>query len=66
MARELEIVFDDSLYASKEFQSKEVTSSLVYPTISYLKSHLVKDLHKFKYTTAVNSEKKFPGKIFPR
>jgi hypothetical protein len=56
MARELEIVFDDFLYASKEFQSKEVTSSLVYPAISYLKSHLVKDLHKFKYTKELRQE----------
>ena len=56
MARELEIVFDDFLYASKEFQSKEVTSCLVYPAISYLKAHLVKDLHKFKYTKEIRQE----------
>ena len=50
MAVELEQVLDDLLYASKEFQSDGVTSSLVYPIISLLKMELIKDLNKYKYT----------------
>lgn len=56
MAVELENVLDDLLYASKEFQSNGVTSSLVYPIITLLKIDLIKDLHKYKYTVELRKK----------
>ena len=56
MARELECVFDDFLYASKKFQSNGFTSSLVYPAISYLKNNLVKNIQTQKYTKEIRQE----------
>ena len=53
---ELEKLLTDFLYISKKFQSNEVTSSIVYPAISYLKSNLVKDINQFKHTKEIRQE----------
>jgi len=46
-AVELEHVLDVLLFATKEFESDKCSSSLVYPTINYLKSELVKNVDDF-------------------
>jgi len=43
-AVELENVLDILLYATKEFESNQVSSSVVYPTINYLKSELTRNI----------------------
>ncbi len=43
-AVELESVLDILLYATKEFESDKCSSSLVYPTINYLKFELLRNL----------------------
>ena len=46
----LEHMLEELMFASKEFQSNRVTSSIVFPAISYLKNSLVKDLANYKHT----------------
>ena len=50
MAVELENMLEELLFASKEFQSNSVTSSIVFPAITYLKTSLIKDLANYKHT----------------
>lgn len=56
MLVELENVLDDLMYATNELQSNEVTSSVVYPTICYLKTQLVTNVDNFKYTKDLRKE----------
>jgi hypothetical protein len=56
MAIELENMLEELLYASKEFQSNGVTSSIVYPAISYLKTYLINDISKYKYTKELREQ----------
>ena len=56
MTKELELVFDNFLYASKKFEEQGVTSPLVYPTISYLKNTLLKNLNTYKHTKELRQE----------
>ena len=50
MAIELENMLEELMFASKEFQSNGVTSSIVFPAITYLKTSLIKDLANYKHT----------------
>jgi hypothetical protein len=56
MAIELEHMLEELMHASKEFQSNGVTSSIVYPALSYLKTYLIKDISKYKYTKELREQ----------
>ena len=55
MAVELENMLE-LMFASKEFQSNGVTSSIVFPAISYLKTSLIKDLANYKHTKELRKQ----------
>ena len=50
-AAELENVLESLLYATKEFERNELSSSVVYPTINYLKNTLIKNIDVYSKHT---------------
>ncbi len=56
-AVELENVLESLLYATKEFEKNELSSSAVYPTINYLKNTLIKNIDNYsKHTQALRMQ----------